>query len=118
MLFHQVVEVFIAPQIVNSPSDLTAKLYNPGRLICESSGVPTPLTKWYKDGRNFTYLNANPSELVFASIDISDRGIYYCEVSNNNNGKRHFDKSKEVIVNVESKHLTWYNVDVVNVVIK
>ena len=72
--------------------------------MCASSGVPTPITNWYKDGEPILNTNADQSEFVFLSTDLDNRGIYYCEVNSTYNGRLYSERSEPVIVNINSKH--------------
>ena len=103
--FPKAVQVFVPPDIVTAPRDLKIDLYDEGRLECTSSGVPTPVTNWYKDGHRIVNDNVDQSVLMFSSIDLDNRGIYYCEVTSTNNGEVFSKKSDEIIVNIKSKEL-------------
>ncbi len=72
--------------------------------MCASTGVPTPITKWYKDGKLIPNTNIDQSELVFLSTDLDNRGIYYCEVTSIDNGRLYRERSEPVIVNINSKY--------------
>ncbi len=67
-----------------------------------SSGVPSPSVKWFKD--EMEIMNSRQSELIFESVDLNDRGIYHCEVSNiDKDGNKYVETSGKVIVNIQSK---------------
>ena len=61
------------------------------KLTCEAQGVPSPVVTWYKDGKVYTGKSGSghhiaPGEydykISFTGLDIHDKGMYICNVSN------------------------------------
>ena len=63
-------------------------------LRCQAQGLPAPEFQWVKDGAEIPHGVDN--ELVIDPVKLSDRGDYYCIVSN----KKSSEKTNHVEVQV------------------
>ena len=78
--FVQLLIVFISepPSIANKTDPPTVFTGDSFILNCSANGYPTPVVRWFKDGR-LIYQNTS---LKFRSLNQSDAGLYMCNASN------------------------------------
>ncbi|NWQ77372.1 HMCN1 protein, partial [Columbina picui] len=91
-----VLSIQVPPNIVGSemPAEVSVLLGESVQLVCDTSGVPTPLVQWLKDGKTLdsddlqrirqAKINITPdgSTLNVASALSSDTGKYTCVATN------------------------------------
>ena len=75
-------------------------------LLCEATGIPRPVGKWYKDGlpvsrKNTVRVKGMVSFLSLESVTTLHQGIYWCEARNVEGWKR---SSRTTLVLKRSKN--------------
>ncbi|VDI11395.1 Hypothetical predicted protein [Mytilus galloprovincialis] len=71
-------------------------------LTCKSDGNPQPYYKWYKENDNLL-ISTNESWII-TDMNVTNSGIYTCNVSNTFNGDTH-SNAKHVQVNIMNKDI-------------
>ena len=70
----------IAPVIVTPPMEQNVPYENQATFECLATGMPDPTYSWYKNGVIIS--DQDLPTLYFASVQVSDRGLYSCTVTN------------------------------------
>ena len=68
------------PKFILEPKNTFARRYSSVNLTCLVSGNPQPTIQWYKDGEVIKHEMSQ--YYVIESVDIADRGSYWCTASN------------------------------------
>lgn len=87
------------PQITLGPSPAFLNLFDPVNFTCTSTGIPTPIIRWFKDGVQLSSGHIVGQNLVFQETKVTDRGFYHCEAENSI-GRA---ESAKVVLNFKSK---------------
>ncbi|XP_076455301.1 hemicentin-1-like isoform X2 [Babylonia areolata] len=79
--------VQVPPEIAEGPDLVAASVNTQSLLPCESSGQPTPIVQWMKDGEPFPssglrHRTTPSGSLEFMLVRLEDGGRYMCVVSN------------------------------------
>lgn len=73
-------EELFPPIIEIQPQSATIDLYDSLNLTCIAAGYPQPNVTWYKDDSEIE--DEGSSFLVIREVQLSDRGVYFCNASN------------------------------------
>ena len=95
------VSIEIPPMITEPPVDTFGQLFSKAMLSCIATGNPSPNIWWYKDKRRISNEFADPPVLEFQELTLKNRGFYYCEAFNLQNGQRVSVTSEAAILNIE-----------------
>ena len=79
LLYSIVVDNREAPYVTKSPSSRKVKLNDKICLTCSATGNPTPIIRWYKDGKPIYGPQAIGDVFVIPEATPNERGFYYCE---------------------------------------
>lgn len=92
----------ISPVIINPPISASVVLNSDFTLTCEAFAQPTPQYRWFvlRGARGVLLENEVGPFLSFQSVNVQDRGVYYCSVSNELNTVN----SSEAILNIQGKY--------------
>ncbi|XP_068096243.1 hemicentin-1 isoform X2 [Hyperolius riggenbachi] len=75
--------VYVPPKIQRGPQVIRINEKQRFEIVCTSHGIPPPKTTWFKDGIMLALDERFPdSVLRFASVQLSDAGVYTCVASN------------------------------------
>ncbi|XP_028637170.1 B-cell antigen receptor complex-associated protein alpha chain isoform X2 [Grammomys surdaster] len=84
-----------ALQVESGPPSLTVNFGEEARLICENNGKNPNITWWFSLQSNNTWppVSLGPGlgrtgELIFSEVNKSHRGLYWCQVTENDISKR------------------------------
>ena len=67
--------------IVIAPMEQNVPYEGQATFECLATGVPDPTYSWYKNGAIIS--DQDLPTLYFANVQVSDRGLYSCTVTNN-----------------------------------
>ncbi|XP_077420810.1 immunoglobulin superfamily DCC subclass member 4 isoform X2 [Vanacampus margaritifer] len=75
------------PVILQPPETVSLSRGNTARFVCNSSGEPTPVLRWLKNGKRFfrRAKTQNPGVLLINQLALEDAGYYQC-IANNDLG--------------------------------
>ncbi|KAM5299409.1 LOW QUALITY PROTEIN: hemicentin-2 [Ctenodactylus gundi] len=97
--------VLVPPALVGDSDPLTnvtVALHGPLTLLCEATGVPPPVIRWFRDGEPISpgediYLLAGGWMLRLMQLQEKDQGLYSC-LASNEAGEAQRNFSVEVLV--------------------
>lgn len=77
----------VPPEIESGPTEVAESVNDQTILQCETSGQPTPVVSWTKDGKPFPATGLRhrmlPSgSLEFMIVRLEDDGVYQCTATN------------------------------------
>ena len=75
----------VSPEMVSSPTNVSARNGTVHMLVCEAEAFPEPRYEWLHIGGTFSENVAgnNSSTLVFDPVIFGDEGDYYCRATSN-----------------------------------
>ncbi|KAI8779431.1 hemicentin-1, partial [Biomphalaria glabrata] len=84
---HFVVSIMVPPDIEEGPTEVAGKFNDPILLHCETSGQPTPVVTWTKNGQAFPSTSLRhrilpTGSLEFMLVRLEDNGVYQCTATN------------------------------------
>ena len=91
------------PSVTKSPLNMTVKLNDKVSLNCSATGIPTPMIRWYKDGKEIEGPQAIGEVFVIAEATPKERGFYHCEAFN---GFGQPSISKEALILIQGWNIT------------
>nr|XP_049573277.1 immunoglobulin superfamily DCC subclass member 4 isoform X1 [Syngnathus scovelli] len=81
-----VLHVPAPPVILQPPETVSLSRGNTARFVCNSSGEPTPVLRWLKNGKPIRSLRRakiqNPGVLLINQLALEDAGYYQCIADN------------------------------------
>ena len=76
----------VFPNITQSPTPVTLTVGGNFTLTCATTGSPSPVTTWLRDGTTVTsdpgHIQILPNEITVTGATVNDDGVYRCEASN------------------------------------
>ena len=83
-----------APMITTLPMEQNVSYEGQATFECLSTGVPDPVYRWFKNGKLIS--GQNLPTLYFPDVQVSDRGLYSCAVTNSEGS----DESQQVYLRI------------------
>ena len=97
-IYSAVVDNREAPSVTKSPSSRKVKINDKISLTCSATGNPTPIIRWYKDGKPIYGPQAIGDVFVIPEATPNERGFYYCEAFSSFGDP---SKSEEALILIE-----------------